>query len=79
MAIKHLEEADYPNSFQSRFRLGLGTETALVALADDLCCDLDGGGVFLLVLLYFSGAFNTINHGVLLDSLQGLGSGGTVL
>lgn len=35
------------------------------------------GSVILLVLLYLSMAFDTIDHGILLDQLLGLGIGGT--
>ena len=66
-----LDETDFLDPFQSGFRLGFGTETALVALYDDLAGRE--------TLLDFSVAFSTIDHGVLLDRLAGLGVGGTVL
>ena len=59
--------------FQLGFRPGYGTETALVALFDDLCREKDRGNSSL------SAAFDTIDHGVLLDRLAGIGMGGTVL
>ena len=74
-----LDEMDFLDPFQSGFRPGFGTETALVALYDDLCRERDRGSVTLLILLDLSVAFNTIDHGVLLDRLAGLGVGGTVL
>ena len=39
----HLDEIDYLDPFQSGFRPGFVTETALVALYDDLCRKRDGG------------------------------------
>ena len=74
-----LEEADYLDPFQSGFRPGFGTETALVALVDDLRRGMDRGSASLLVLLDLSAAFDTIDHGVLLGRLAELGLGGTVL
>ncbi|KAF7238147.1 Sperm-associated antigen 17 [Varanus komodoensis] len=73
-----LDETDYLDPFQSGFRPGYGTESALVALYDDLCRERDRGSASLLVLLDLSAAFDTINHGILLNRLVGLGVGGTV-
>ncbi|KAF7246401.1 Matrix metalloproteinase-16 [Varanus komodoensis] len=74
-----LDETDYLDPFQSGFRPGYSTESALVALYDDLCREKDRGSASLLVLLDFSVAFDTINHGILLDRLAGLGVGGTAM
>ena len=74
-----LDETDYLDPFQSGFSPGYGTETALVALVEDLRRELDRGSVSLLVLLDLSAAFDTINHGILLGSRAGMGLGGTVL
>ncbi|KAF7241729.1 putative RNA-directed DNA polymerase from transposon BS [Varanus komodoensis] len=74
-----LEETDYLDPFQSGFRPGYSTESALVALYDDLCREKDRGSTSLLVLLDLSAAFDTIDHGILLDRLAGLGVGGTAL
>ncbi|KAF7251291.1 Dystrophin, partial [Varanus komodoensis] len=64
-----LDETDYLDPFQSCFRPGYGTESALVALYDDLCKERDRGSASLLVLLDFSVAFDTIDHGILLNRL----------
>ncbi|KAF7240922.1 Craniofacial development protein 2 [Varanus komodoensis] len=74
-----LDETDYLDPFQSGFRPGYSTESALVALYDDLCREKDRGSTSLLVLLDLSVAFDTIDHGILLDRLAGLGVGGTAL
>ncbi|KAF7239530.1 putative RNA-directed DNA polymerase from transposon BS [Varanus komodoensis] len=59
-----LDETDYLDPFQSGFRPGYGTESALVALYDDLCREKDRGSASLLVLLDLSAAFDTIDHGL---------------
>ncbi|CAI5768693.1 Hypothetical predicted protein [Podarcis lilfordi] len=51
----------------------------MVALVDDLQWARDKGESCFLVLLDFSVAFDTINHDILLDRLEGLGAGGTVI
>ena len=71
-----LDETDALDPFQSGFRPRHGTETALVALCDDLLREADGGKVSLLVLLDISAAFDTIDHGILLGRLSELGIGG---
>ncbi|KAF7243518.1 putative RNA-directed DNA polymerase from transposon BS, partial [Varanus komodoensis] len=72
-----LDETDYLDPFQSGFRPGYGTESALVALYDDLRRERDRGSASLLVLLDLPAAFDTIDHGILLNRLAGLGVGGT--
>uniref|UniRef100_A0A803TDF9 Reverse transcriptase domain-containing protein n=1 Tax=Anolis carolinensis TaxID=28377 RepID=A0A803TDF9_ANOCA len=74
-----LDDINYLDQSQSGFRPGHGTKTALVALVDDLRRELDRGSVTLLVLLDISAAFDTIDHGILLGRLSGMGLGGTVL
>uniref|UniRef100_A0A803TU59 Reverse transcriptase domain-containing protein n=1 Tax=Anolis carolinensis TaxID=28377 RepID=A0A803TU59_ANOCA len=72
-----LDDTDYLDPFQSGFRPGHGTEMALVALVDDLRRELDRGSVSLMV--FREAAFDTIDHGILLGQLSGMGLGGTAL
>ena len=53
-----LDETDALDPFQSGFRPRHGTETALVALYDDLLKEADRGKMSLLVLLDISAAFD---------------------
>lgn len=66
-----LDQADYLDAFQSRFRPGFGTEIALIALMGDLWHEWDGDNASILLELLAS--FNTISHGILLGWLGSWG------
>ncbi|KAF7241018.1 RNA-directed DNA polymerase from mobile element jockey [Varanus komodoensis] len=75
-----LDETDYLDPFQSGFRPGDGTESALVALYDDLCREKDRGSASMLVLLDLSVAFDKLKLNpdkteVLLVGGSGFGEG----
>ena len=74
----HLDETNSLDPFQSGFRPRHGTETALVALYDDLLREADRGKMSLLGLLDISATFDTIDHSIL-RRLSELGIGGLVL
>ena len=74
-----MDETNALDSFQSGFRPHHGTETALVALMDDLLREADRGKMSLLVLFDISAAFNTIDHSILLGRLSELRIGGLAL
>lgn len=57
-------------SFQSGLGPDYETETALVALVDDLCLNVDKSHAFLLLLLDLSAAFDTADHAILLKHLE---------
>ena len=59
----------YP-PFQSAYRKCHSTETALLKVQNDILMNLDSQHVTLLVLLDLSAAFDTVDHGVLLNRLN---------
>lgn len=60
----HLIKVSLLDLAQSRFRTGHGTETALVALSDDLLLSVDIGQTSIPILLDPSGAFSTVDHDI---------------
>ena len=70
-----LEEMDSLDPYQLRPRPYNRTEMELVTAQDDLLKEADMGNITLLALLDLSAAFDTINHGILLGKLLGLGIG----
>ena len=52
---------------QSAYKVGHSTETALLAITDDILLSLDRGENVFLVLLDLSAAFDTVNHSRLLS------------
>ena len=55
---------------QSAYRHFHSTETAITIVHNDIVCAIDAGNVSVLVLLDFSAACDTVDHGVLLDALR---------
>ena len=58
------------NAFQSAYRPGHSTETALLKVVNDLFLSISKGNMSLLALLDFSSAFDTIDHSVLVHRLH---------
>ena len=66
--------------FQSAYRAGHSTETAVVRVQYDILEAIDGGKCIFLVLLDLSAAFDTVSHEILLDRLStDLGISGSAL
>ena len=66
----HLDTNGLHVKFQSAYRRGHSTETALLRILNDLVVMSDGGNNALLVLLDLSAAFDTLDHTLLLQRLH---------
>lgn len=66
--VRHVASVLPP--FQSAYRPGHSTETAILKVLSDIQCAVDNGDVALLVLLDLSAAFDTVDHNILLRRLQ---------
>ena len=68
--IDHLTANQLMEVFQSAYRTGHSTETALIRVQNDILWELDHQNIVLLVLLDLSAAFDTIDHDLLLERLS---------
>lgn len=76
----HLEKNNLSEVYQSAYRSGHSTETALLKVSNDILRAVDDGKATCLVLLDLSAAFDTIDHQTLFTSLHDiLGVRGLVL
>ena len=76
----HLHAHDLENSYQSAYKAGHSTETALLFIKNEVHLSLARGELTTLVLLDLSAAFDTIDNSTLLNCLQSwFGVYGTVL
>ena len=67
--ISQLRENKLEEIFQSAYKVGHSTESALLRVHNDVLCALDDGRCVMLVLLDMSAAFDTVDHGILLTRL----------
>ena len=75
----YLNSHNHYNTCQSAYRPGHSTETALLKIVNDLFLSLNKGNIFVLALLDFSSAFDTIDHPILVHRLNKIGFTDTVL
>ena len=75
----YLDTNGFNDPFQSAYRPKHSTETALVRIHEDLIQAVDSRRGVLLVLLYLSAAFDTLDHSTLLHRLRAIGLNQTVL
>ena len=66
----HLIKNNLIETFQSAYKSGHSTETALLRVVNDLFCFIDEGNVSLLTMLDLSAAFDTIDHDILFHRLS---------
>lgn len=57
------------SSFQSGFRPGHSTSTALLKVTEDVRCGMEDSRLTVLILIDFSNAFNAVDHDILLAIL----------
>ena len=76
---RHLDDKCLNDPFQSAYRPGHSTETALVRIHNDLLLSIDSRRSVLLVLLEQTAAFDMLDHPILLNRLRELGADRTVL
>jgi hypothetical protein len=58
------------SSFQSTFRPGHSTATAIARFSDDICLNMESNQTTILVLLDFSKAFDSVCHGLFILKLR---------
>ena len=66
----HTDRSPTSDPFQSAYRQGHSTETALLRVTNDIFDAFDTGQSVLLVALDLSAAFDCIDHGTLIDRLR---------
>ena len=66
----HLTNSNAHELFQSAYKQGHSTETALVRVRNDILCGIDDGGYVVLLLLDLSASFDTVDHTILLNRLD---------
>ena len=76
----HIDQNSLDNHFQSAYKAGHSTETALLKIKNDIHLNFAHGSATALVLLDLSAAFDTIEHALLLERLSDIfGLGESVL
>ena len=68
--LNHITANKLIDKFQSTYKPGHSTETALIRVVNDMLNATDNGNLSLLTLLDLSATFDTIHHSILLERLQ---------
>ena len=66
----HCDHHDLILDYQSAYRTNYSCETALVKLTSDISNAMEYQNVTALVVLDLSAAFNTVDHGIMLEVLN---------
>ena len=67
---EHVNEHNLSEVFQSAYKKGHSTESALVRVHNHILQAIDNGGCVILLLLDLSAAFDTVDHAILLSRLR---------
>jgi hypothetical protein len=65
----HFTNSNAHELYQSAYKQGHSTETALVRVDNNILCGIHHGGYVVLLLLDLSTAFDTVDHTILLNLL----------
>ena len=65
----YLDSHNQYNTFQSAYRPGHRTETAILKVVNDMFLSSNKGNISVLALLDVSSAFDTIDHSILVHRL----------
>ena len=77
---EHVNEHNLSEVFQSAYKKGHSTESALVRVHNGILRAIDNGGCVILLLLDLSAGFDTVDHAILLSRLRDrFGVSGTAL
>jgi len=77
---QHTTTHNLDEKYQSAYRVGRSTETAVLKVQNDILLELDKGNAVLIALLDLSAAFDTVDHEILLNRLKStFGMNGKVL
>ena len=66
----HIDSHDLGNTFESAYKVGHSTETAMLCIINEIQLSLSKGMPTALVLLDLAAAFDTIDHDTLLSCLS---------
>ena len=67
---EHIDNNELHRKFQSAYKTGHSTETALLRIKSDIMQAMDNGHAVSMVLLDLSAAFDSIDHSILLHRLS---------
>ena len=67
---QHLENNNLHGIFQSAYKAGYSTETALTRIYNDILHSIDNNEFVVLVLFDLSAAFDTVDHTISLTRLN---------
>ena len=77
--LEYLSDNNLLENYQSAYKAHHSTETALVYVQNRFMSLLDLGYCILLALLDLSAAFDTVDHGILIQFMESIGIKGTAL